>query len=193
MELVRTGLGRQPGSIEGVPFGDRGLATCRRVIMEKPSSLGPPSLELGGLRLWLRGQHFPWEEDFWNADWLVVTAQWRSPGAEVRAHGPFLHAGDLPRWLEACERLLSEGKGLAMLWAVKPELQISLHATESILRAEVRLSPDLTCQEHVFRFPVTWEAMESFARGLRHQVELDPLWKKAEQNRAPSPLCRFKG
>lgn len=188
--MARTGLGRQPNPIGDVA-GNCGLAHCRRVIMEKPSNLGPPSLELGGLRLWLRGQHFPWEEDFWNVDWLVVTAQWHSPGAEVRAHGPFLHTSDLPRWLEACERLLSERKGLAMLWAVKPELQISLNATESGLRAEVRLSPDLASQEHIFRFQVSWEAMEAFARGLRRQVELDPLWKNAHRNRTPSPVCHF--
>ncbi len=141
--------------------------------MEKPSHLGPPSLELGGLCLWLRGRHFPWEEGFWNGDWLVVTAHWNSLGAHVWAQGPFLHRGDLPRWLEACERLLSDRSGLALLWAVKPELQISLSATEAGLRAEVRLSPDLASQEHIFRFPLDWEGLGAFARGLKRQVELD--------------------
>jgi len=161
--------------------------------MEKHSNLGPPSLELGSLRLWLRGRHFPWEEGFWNGDWLVVTAQWHSAGVDVRAHGPFLHTGDLPRWLEACERLLSDRKGLAMLWAVKPELQISLNAAESGLRAEVRLSPDLASQEHIFRLQVSWEALESFTRGLRRQVETDPLWKKVPRKRKPSPNCHLGG
>jgi len=161
--------------------------------MEKHSNLGPPSLELGSLRLWLRGRHFPWEEGFWNGDWLVVTAHWHSAGVDVRAQGPFLHTGDLPRWLEACERLLADRKGPAMLWAVKPELQISLNAAESGPRVEVRLSPDLATQEHIFRFQISWEGLESFARGLRRQVDLDPLWRKGRRSPALSRAQHLEG
>ena len=156
--------------------------------MEKHSNLGSPSLELGGLRLWLRGRHFPWEEGFWNGDWLVVTANCRASGAEVSAQGPFLHKGDLPRWLEACERLLAQRSGVAMLWALKPELQISLNAGEAGLQAEVRLSPDLSSQEHVFRFPVVWEALEAFARGLRRHAEPEPPRPKGRRKAPPSPV-----
>lgn len=155
--------------------------------MEKHSNLGPPSLELGGLRVWLRGRHFPWEDDFWNGDWLVVTAHFRASGADVRAQGPFLHAGDIPRWLEACERLLVDRRGVAMLWALKPELQISLNAAEAGLQAEVRLSPDLASQEHVFRFQVSWEGLESFARGLKRHGELDPLGRKGRRSPTAAP------
>jgi hypothetical protein len=152
--------------------------------MEKHSNLGPPTLELGGLRLWLRGQHFPWEEGFWNGDWLVVTAHCHSLGADVRAHGPFLPSGDIPRWLDICERLLRERKGTAILWSLKPELQIALDAGKSGARAEVRLSPDPAFQEHIFRFQVSWEGLEAFARGLKRHAELDPLWRQGSQ-RAP--------
>lgn len=156
--------------------------------MEKQSDLGPPSLELGGLRLWLRGRHFPWEEDFWSGDWLVVTAHCHAQGADVRAHGAFLHRGDVPRWLEACERLLADRSGLALLWAVKPELQISLDAAEAGVRVEVRLSSDLSSQEHVFRFPIAWEALEAFAQGLKHHAEPDPPRKKGYRKSLPAAV-----
>jgi hypothetical protein len=163
------------------------------MIMEKHSNLGPPSLELGGLRLWLRGRHFPWEEDFWNEDWHVVTAHWHSACVDVRAHGPFLHTGDLPRWLEACERLLADRSGMAMLWAVKPELQISLSAASGGPRAEVRLSPDLASQEHIFRFQINWEALELFTRSLKRHAESDPIRKKGLRKPKASRVCHLEG
>ena len=159
--------------------------------MEKHSNLGRPSLVLGGLRLWVHGRHFPWEEGFWNEDWLVVTAHCHASGADVRAHGPFLHTGDLPRWLEACERLLAERKGKAMLWAVRPELQISLNVVAEGVRAEVRLSSDLALQEHVFFFQICWDGLEIFVRGLRRQSGCDSLEKPGKHELTPHPASPF--
>ena len=181
------------GRVTGPPKDHCGRLSVRafslQVVMEKHSSLGSPSLELGGLRLWLQGRHFPWEEGFWNGDWLVVTAHCHSLGADVRAHGPFLHTGDLPRWLEACERLLAERRGTAMLWALKPELQIALDAAASGLKVEVRLSPDQARQEHIFRFQVGWESLEGFAKGLRRHGETR---RTPRRNESPQP-CRLDG
>ena len=163
------------------------------MLMEKHSNLGRPSLELGGLRLWLHGRHFPWEEGFWNGDWLVVTAHCRASGADVRASGPFLHSGDIPRWLEACERLVADRKGMAMLWAVRPELQISLNAAAEGVRAEVRLSPDLALQEHVFFFQISWNGLETFARGLKRQLNSDSHGKRGQGEPTAPSTCHLEG
>lgn len=46
-------------------------------------NLGQPDIKLNGLQIWIHGRQYPNEEDYWDGNWLNVTAHCGSQGAEV--------------------------------------------------------------------------------------------------------------
>jgi hypothetical protein len=54
-------------------------------------NLGAPDIKLDGLQMWIHGRQFPNEEDYWDGNWLNVTAHCGSQGADVWTSGPILH------------------------------------------------------------------------------------------------------
>jgi hypothetical protein len=51
-------------------------------------ALGDPSLDLFGLKLWIHGRQFPNANDFWDGNWLRVTAMLSTSTSVVRTEGP---------------------------------------------------------------------------------------------------------
>jgi hypothetical protein len=45
--------------------------------MKQPDNLGPPSLKIDGFALWVHGRQLPESQDFYDGNWLNVTAQRR--------------------------------------------------------------------------------------------------------------------
>lgn len=52
-------------------------------------NLGAPDIELEGSQMWIHGRQFPNDEDYWDGNWLNVTAHCGSHGANVWTGGPF--------------------------------------------------------------------------------------------------------
>jgi hypothetical protein len=140
------------------------------------------------LRIWVQGRQFPWEEDFWDGNWMLITAICRLRDSEVRAQGPYLHLGDILRWVQECERLMTTRRDTVTLWAVEPELNMRLNASNEGIRAEIRLSPDLAQQEHLFRSEVGWSELEAFLAGLRGVLEAYPI-RQPHRLQQASPLA----
>lgn len=125
--------------------------------------LGEPNIRLGDLQIWIHGRQFPDCDDYWDGNWLRVTARCRAQGAEVWTAGPILHLGDLVRWLEALEELNKTLTGRADLISLEPELlvKISVDITGQLL-IEVEITPDHMGQKHWFQS----EADQTYLRPL---------------------------
>lgn len=61
-------------------------------------NLGPPDITLNGLQIWIHGRQYPNDEDYWDGNWLNITAHCGSKGADVWTTGDILHVPDLARW-----------------------------------------------------------------------------------------------
>src|SRR6185295_10495914 len=98
-------------------------------MSEQPQvNMDEPNLQIGGLKLWVRGRQFPSAQDYWDGNWLKVTARCDSASSTVSAAGPIVHLGELVQFLEECERLYESLSGIAKLDCMEPNLSVTLMA-----------------------------------------------------------------
>jgi hypothetical protein len=126
-------------------------------------SLGAPDIKLDGLQIWIHGRQFPNEEDYWDENWLNVTAHCGSNGADVWTSGSILHVPDIVRWLAALEEMNQSLSGEANLVGLEPELCVELNMKElGQISMRVEITPDHMTQEHNFQFEID----QSYLAGL---------------------------
>ena len=113
--------------------------------------LGEPDLEIAGLRVWIHGRQFTQALDYWDGNWLRVTAYCAYPDSMVRTHGPLIHLGEVFGLLRECERLYQSLQGSAALRCIEPNLALEFIA-ESGGRIRIRLSitPDHMFESHSY-------------------------------------------
>jgi hypothetical protein len=113
----------------------------------------PPSLVLGGLRLWALEKAVPESVEWYDGRWLEVQVECAAPGATVTASGPLLTAEDVARLLAGMEALHRGEASSAEMMPLEPNLVVSLTASSrGRLRIDVRVTPDSMTQEHRFFF-----------------------------------------
>ena len=118
--------------------------------------LGDPALEVAGFQLWVHGRQFPESTDYYDGNWLRVTAHAGAPGASVWASGAFLMVPDLLRWADECEALL-EGRGKeAKLAPLEPQLAVTILPVDRLghFMMRIQITPDHLTQEHTFQFEI---------------------------------------
>ena len=117
--------------------------------------LGPPDIKLAGVQLWVHSRQFPNSQDYWDANWLNVTAHCGAAGASVWTTGSILHLGELTKLLLGMKQLYQTFEGEAELPCMEAELNIKLKARGSgQIELEVRITPNITTQEHRFKFDI---------------------------------------
>jgi len=117
--------------------------------------LGPPDLKLEGLQIWVHGRQFPDLDDYWDGNWLRVTAHCGGSGASVVASGSFIHLPELVSWRSGVEALLKNLSGEATLACMEPTLSVSLKAKSlGHIEMEVEITPDNMMQRHWFKFEI---------------------------------------
>lgn len=114
-------------------------------------SLGESDLQIAGLQIWVHGRQFPDASDYWDANWLRVTAYCEYANTTVRASGSIIHLSEIAGLLRGCESLYQSLKGEAALDCIEPYLSAKLTA-ESGGRISVVLSitPDHLAESHRF-------------------------------------------
>lgn len=134
-----------------------------------------PDLKLGGLRLWVHGRQFPDADDYWDGNWLRVTARCDSDEASVVARGPILHLSELDRWWRKAEQLRQTLAGEARLDCREPNLSIVLKAASlGHLTMEVSITPDHLTQEHWFQFEIDQTYLPPLIVQIRSILETYP-------------------
>jgi hypothetical protein len=64
------------------------LRFSRHVMNDRAlGDLGAPDLKLEGLQIWVHGRQFPDLHDYWDGNWLRVTAHCGGSGASVFTTG----------------------------------------------------------------------------------------------------------
>jgi hypothetical protein len=114
-------------------------------------NLDEPSLQIAGLKLWVHGRQFPLAQDYWDGNWLQVTAQCDSASATVSTVGPIVHLGELVQLIEECERLHESLSGIAKLDCMEPNLSVTLTAkTRGQIDVQIHITPNHMLERHEF-------------------------------------------
>jgi hypothetical protein len=117
--------------------------------------LGAPDLKLEGLQIWVHGRQLPDAHDYWDGNWLHVTAHCGGSRASVFVTGSFIHLGELDRWSIEAQTLQKNLTGEAKLACMEPELSVDLKCTSSgHITMEVRITPDHMTQGHWFQYSI---------------------------------------
>ena len=115
--------------------------------------LGPPDLQVAGLRLWVHGRQFPTADDYWDGNWLHVTVHCAAPGASVWVSGPLIHLSEITHFVRGVEVLHTALQGEATLPCMEPEFAVTLMAEElGHMKMVVTITPDHLAQAHRFTF-----------------------------------------
>jgi hypothetical protein len=113
--------------------------------------LGPASIRLAGFQIWVHSRQFPQSQDYWDGNWLNVTAHCEAYGASVWTSGAIINLPEIARWADACEAMYQTLSGEANLERVEPELYVELKAGSlGHISMKVEITPDNMTQEHTF-------------------------------------------
>lgn len=91
-------------------------------------ALGSPQLKIAGLQVWVHARQFPNAQDYWDGNWLRVTAYSSYPNSNVQARGPIVHLGEVYGLSETLKRLYKSLSGQAALKCIEPNLDVLLEA-----------------------------------------------------------------
>lgn len=141
------------------------------------TKLGDPDVEIAALRLWVHGRQFEDAQDYWDGNWLCVTAHCSEGGGSVHVYGPFLHLSEVAGFVAECARLQETLSGKAELSCIEPNLGVDLSVSDSRghIEAEVRLTPDQLTQEHRFWFAIDQSYLPGIITGLSKVLARFPL------------------
>lgn len=115
--------------------------------------LGDPDIKLAGLSIWVHQRQFPNSTDYWDGNWLVVTASCEASGAIVWTKGPIIHLPEIERLMTSAQQMHASLSGTAELGCIEPELDFRLNMTgQGRIEMEVNITSDHLVQEHCFRF-----------------------------------------
>jgi len=139
--------------------------------------LGEPSLVIGPLRVWVHGRQFERAQDYWDGNWLRVTAYCAEGGGSVHVHGLIAHSGEIDHLPKGCQKLYETLSGSASLLCIEPGLSVELHAVGSTggLEATVQITPDNLTQDHRFRFTLDQSFLPSVVSQCKALLRQYPI------------------
>jgi len=151
----------------------------------KPEDLarfGEPSLRIGGLRIWVHGRQFPESGDYWDGNWLMVTAFYRSAGSWVCASGPIIHGPELAHLLAEAERLYSSLTGTATLPCMEPNLRVEMKGNgRGQVEVEVAITPDQLTETHRYHEEIDQTYLPPVLEACRAILSKYPIKGAAER------------
>lgn len=114
--------------------------------------LEKPDLTIAGLEVLIHGRQLPDATDYWDGNWLMVTASCTSQSSSVTAGGPILHLSEVAAFLKDCEALHKTLNGSATLDCMEPNLRVELLAeARGHIQVAVSITPDNVKESHEFR------------------------------------------
>ena len=146
------------------------------MVTDPAAKLGTPDLKVEGLQIWVHGRQFPDAADYWDGNWLRVTAHCGGNGANVFTTGSIIHLSELDRWLVESEELLKNLKGEAKLACMEPALSVTLKSGSlGHITMEVSITPDHMSQRHWFRFEIDQSYLPPFVKQCQSILEAYPI------------------
>ncbi|MFN0206892.1 MAG: hypothetical protein ACKVS6_11360 [Planctomycetota bacterium] len=115
------------------------------------SHLGEPDLQLGDLRIWVHSRQFPESVEYWDANWLNVTALNESTNSHVYTTGAILHGGEFATFRAETEQLYSTLSGAAKLGGIEPWLSVTMKGNgRGAIELEVCITTDDLAEKHTY-------------------------------------------
>jgi hypothetical protein len=137
--------------------------------------LGPPSIEIGPLRIWIHGRQFPRLMDYWDGNWLDVTASCSANGVDVRFCGPYLHLSELESWFSETTELYEKRRNDALLRCMEPTLDVTLEAQkQGGICLDSLISPDDMTRERFVAY-IDWDALPAFLAQCKAVLQEYPI------------------
>jgi hypothetical protein len=122
-----------------------------KMNLRELEELGDPDLVVSGLRVWIHGREFPDAIDYWDGNWLRVTAYCVYPHSMVRTRGPIIHLGEVLGLLAECEALSQTLSGRAALRCIEPNLTFELIGeAHGSVKLSLSITPDRLNELHKF-------------------------------------------
>ncbi|MEO7500797.1 MAG: hypothetical protein ABIX11_14525 [Casimicrobiaceae bacterium] len=144
-------------------------------------NLGAPDIRVEGLQIWIHSRQFSNEEDYWDGNWLNVTAHCGAQGADVWISGSILQVPDIARWLLALEAMNQSLSGQANLVGLEPQfrLELSMKGLGQIAML-VEITPDYMTQEHKFEFEIDQSYLPGLIENCRKVLAKYPVKGKSD-------------
>ena len=138
--------------------------------------LGDPDIKLAGLSIWIHRRQFPDVDDYWDGNWLVITASCEASGALVWADGPIIHLSEIKRLMDGASQMQASLSGTAELNCMEPELNLRLKMSErGQIKMEVTISHDHLAQTHWFKFDVDQSYLPKLIRDCADVLTKYPI------------------
>jgi hypothetical protein len=133
---------------------------------EQSDTLGAPTIEAAGLRLWIHGRLFPSAHDPDEGNLLGASIRCESDGVAVKADDARIRASDLARWARDCRALLKGTTVLARLSLKKGVFEIVLQPTDDHerIRMHVAVVPGDGAKAQSFDFDLFRHELEEMVR-----------------------------
>jgi len=114
--------------------------------------LGDADLSIGGLRIWIHCRQFPDATDYWDGNWLRVTAYCIYPDSAVRIQNePCVRLDELAALLGGCERMYSTLSGQAELQCMEPYITVQLAASSNgHIGVKLSITPNNVTETHEY-------------------------------------------
>ena len=114
--------------------------------------------------------------DYWDGNWVVVTAECASGSSRVRATGPILHLGELETFVAACARAFENLGASASLDGIEPNLHLQLTGDgKGHFALVVSLTPDHMVETHEYRQEIDQTYLPAIVRMGQKLLERYPV------------------
>lgn len=112
--------------------------------------LGEADLSICGLRLWIHGRQFPDATDYWDGNWLRVTAFCIYPHSAVRIQNiACVRTDEVASLLAGCEKLYSTLSGKAELKCMEPYISVEFSGSaRGHIGVNLSVTPDHIKETH---------------------------------------------
>lgn len=140
-------------------------------------TLGPATLEMAALRIWVHGYQFPDRTDYWDGNWLRCTAHCAEAGASVQVSGAILDTVSFVRFGRELTDVYKQLEGQATLASHEPELKVELRAIGRTGDVEivVEITPDHMTQSHRFALKVDQSFLPAMIRQCHQLLDHYPV------------------
>lgn len=139
--------------------------------------LGDADLKICGLRVWIHGREFPDATDYWDGNWLSVTAYCIYPHSAVRIQNDScVRLDELAGLLSGCERMYSSLSGKAELQCIEPYLAVELSAsTNGNIDVKLSITPDHFRETHEYEDEIDQSYLPGIINSCRAILEKFPV------------------
>ena len=144
--------------------------------MSMISKLDEPDIRIGHLQIWVHGRQYPASQDYWDSNWLHVTAEYTGRGSRVMANGAFIRTDELNEFLGGLVVLDKELKGDASLKCMEPNLNVEVYAKSlGHMEMKTKLTADHMTESHEFTEQIDQTFLPPIIAGLKAVLTRYPM------------------